>query len=148
MCPRSCVPEAGGRNGGPAPGWRRSRARPRPRSGDRTRGGCQRSGVSVRALRHYEEQGLLTPGRGPGGQREYTEDAVTRVHILQQLYAAGPSSRRIAELLPCIEADTTTEHQRAMLAAEHARIKRQIDHLTTALGRIEKIVEAAADRPA
>ncbi|WP_435830687.1 MerR family transcriptional regulator [Nonomuraea fuscirosea] len=104
--------------------------------------------MSVRALRHYEEQGLLTPGRGPGGQREYTEDAVTRVHILQQLYAAGPSRPRIAELLPCIETDTTTEHQRAMLAAEHARIKRQIDHLTTALGRIEKIVEAAADRPA
>jgi DNA-binding transcriptional MerR regulator len=109
---------------------------------------AQRSGVSVRALRYYEEQGLLTPGRGPGGQREYTEDAVTRVHILQQLYAAGLSSRRIAELLPCIETDTTTEHQRAMLAAEHARIKRQIDHLTTVLGRLEKIVEAAADRPA
>ncbi len=107
---------------------------------------ARRSGVSVRALRYYEEQGLLTPGRGPGGQREYTEDAVERVGILQQLYAAGLSSRRIAELLPCIEAGTTTDHQRAMLDAERARIKQQIDRLTTALARLDEVIKAAAAR--
>lgn len=107
---------------------------------------ARRSGVSVRALRYYEEQGLLMPGRGPGGQREYAEDAVDRVRIFQQLYAAGLSSRRIAELIPCIDADTTTDHQRAILNAERVRIRKQIDQLTTTLARLDEVIEAADSR--
>lgn len=109
---------------------------------------ARRSGVSVRALRYYEEQGLLTPGRSPGGHREYAEDTVDRVRIFQQFYAAGLPSRRIAELLPCIDTDTTTDHQWAMLNAEHARISQHIDQLTTALARLTELIEAAADRRA
>ncbi|GAB3011391.1 MerR family transcriptional regulator [Streptomyces pseudoechinosporeus] len=109
---------------------------------------ARRSGVSVRALRYYEEQGLLTSGRSPGGQREYAEDAVDRVRFIQQLYAAGLPSRRIAELLPCIDTDTTTDHQRAMLNAEHARIRKQIDQLTTTLARLDEVIEAADNRRA
>ncbi|AXK36743.1 MerR family transcriptional regulator [Streptomyces armeniacus] len=107
---------------------------------------ARRSGVSVRALRYYEEQGLLTPGRSPGGQREYTEDAVGRVRIFRQFYAAGLSSRRIAELLPCIDSGTTTDHQWAMLNAERTRIRREIDQLTATLARLDRLVGAAADR--
>jgi len=109
---------------------------------------ARRSGVSVRALRYYEEQGLLAPGRSPGGQREYGEDAVDRVRIFQQLYAAGLPSRRIAELLPCIDTDVTTDHQLAMLNAEHARVRKQVDQLTTVLARLGELIEAAADRRA
>ncbi|MGW0789563.1 MerR family transcriptional regulator [Streptomyces sp. NPDC002911] len=109
---------------------------------------ARRSGVSVRALRYYEEQGLLTSDRSPGGQREYAADALDRVRILQQLYAAGLSSRRIAELLPCIDTDTTTEHQQAMLEAERARIRKQIAQLTTTLARLGELIEAAAGRRA
>ncbi|MEO3765278.1 MerR family transcriptional regulator [Streptomyces sp. B8F3] len=109
---------------------------------------ARRSGVSVRALRYYEEQGLLTPTRSPGGQREYADDAVDRVRFFQQLYAAGLPSRRIAELLPCIDTGTTTGEQRAMLDAERARIRQQIDEYTAALARLDEIVAAAADRRA
>ncbi len=109
---------------------------------------ARRSGVSVRALRYYEEQGLLTPGRSPGGQREYPEDAVDRVRFFQQLYAAGLPSRRIAELLPCIDTGTTTVEQRAMLDAERERIRKQIDGYTAALARLDELVEAAAARRA
>lgn len=34
---------------------------------------ARRTGVSVRALRYYEEQGLLVPARAANGYREYTE---------------------------------------------------------------------------
>jgi DNA-binding transcriptional MerR regulator len=78
---------------------------------------AKRAGVSVRALRYYEEQGLLTSDRSPGGQREYDEQAVDRVRFFQQLYAAGLPSRRIAELLPCVDTGTTTSDQRAEPAA-------------------------------
>ena len=61
-----------------------------------------RTGVSVRALRYYEEQGLLVSERSPSGQRHYPDEAVDRVRLIQQLYAAGLPSRSIAELLPCV----------------------------------------------
>ncbi|MFE9681426.1 MerR family DNA-binding transcriptional regulator [Streptomyces sp. NPDC002701] len=109
---------------------------------------ARRSGVSVRALRYYEEQGLLTPDRGPGGHREYAEGAVDRVRIFQQLYAAGLSSSRIAELIPCIDTDTTTDHQRAMLDAERVRVRQQIDRLTATLARLDDLIEAADSRRA
>ncbi|WP_326796732.1 MerR family transcriptional regulator [Streptomyces sp. NBC_01808] len=107
---------------------------------------ARRSGVSVRALRYYEEQGLLTPTRSPGGQRQYADDTVDRVRFFQQLYAAGLPSRRIAELLPCVDTGTTTGEQRAMLDAERARIRQQIDEYTAALARLDEIVAAAAER--
>lgn len=107
---------------------------------------AQRSGVSVRALRYYEEQGLLVPGRSPGGQREYSQDAVQTVRAIQQLYAAGLSSRRVAELLPCMDTGTTTDHQRAMLKAERDRIRAQIKELTATLARLDELVDAADRR--
>ncbi|AUH45026.1 MerR family transcriptional regulator [Streptomyces sp. CMB-StM0423] len=109
---------------------------------------ARRSGVSVRALRYYEEQGLLTPTRSAGGQRQYPDGTVDRVRFFQQLYAAGLPSRRIAELLPCIDTGTTTGEQRAMLDAERARIRQQIDEYTAALARLDEIVAAAAERRA
>ena len=108
----------------------------------------RRVGASVRALRYYEEQGLLASERGPGGQREYPEEAVERVRFFQQLYAAGLSSRRIAELLPCVTTGTTTAAQRAMLAAERVRIRQRVDELTTALARLDELMLAAQERSA
>jgi DNA-binding transcriptional MerR regulator len=45
-----------------------------------------RAGVSERALRYYEELGLLTPaGRTPGGMRRYSEDDLARVARIREL---------------------------------------------------------------
>src|SRR5690606_30779200 len=66
-----------------------------------------RAGVSVRALRYYEEQGLLRPERTSAGQRVYPESAVERVRFFQDMYAAGLSSRHLAELLPCVDTGRT-----------------------------------------
>jgi DNA-binding transcriptional MerR regulator len=109
---------------------------------------AKRAGVSIRALRYYEEQGLLTSDRSPGGQREYAEEAVDRVRFFQQLYAAGLPSRRIAELLPCIDTGTTNNEQRAMLAAERARIQQRVAELNIALARLDELIAAAEARRA
>ncbi|ADI07370.1 merR family transcriptional regulator [Streptomyces bingchenggensis BCW-1] len=90
-----------------------------------------RAGVSVRSLRYYEEQGLLTSTRSASGQRHYTDDEVERVTFIQRLYAAGLSSRTIYELLPCVDAPSEENSDAALerMAQEHDRLSRHIDEL-------------------
>jgi DNA-binding transcriptional MerR regulator len=102
-----------------------------------------RTGVSVRALRYYEEQGLLTATRNGGGQRHYTAEAVDRVALIQQLYGAGLSSRTIAELLPCVHAKVSTPESRAKLAAERDRIDARIAELVATRDRLDAVITAA-----
>ena len=76
---------------------------------------AERSGVSVRALRYYEEQGLLEADRTPAGQRAYPESAAEKVRFFQQMYAAGLTNRNIAALLSCMDTGHTDAEQRHML---------------------------------
>jgi len=47
-----------------------------------------RAGVSERALRYYQQIGLITPcACSPGGTRRYSEDDLTRVARIRQLQA-------------------------------------------------------------
>ncbi|ASO20247.1 DNA-binding transcriptional MerR regulator [Actinoalloteichus hoggarensis] len=62
----------------------------------------RRTGVHTHQLRYYESQGLLRPGRGAGGYRQYTEDAVLAVRQIRQLLAAGLSTQEIGFLQPCV----------------------------------------------
>ncbi|MFF4054507.1 MerR family transcriptional regulator [Streptomyces sp. NPDC001668] len=90
-----------------------------------------RAGVSVRALRYYEEQGLLASTRSASGQRHYTEYAVERVLFLQRMYAAGLSSRTITELLPCVESpsEETSDAALERMAEERDRLSEHITDL-------------------
>jgi DNA-binding transcriptional MerR regulator len=90
-----------------------------------------RAGVSVRALRYYEEQGLLTSTRSASGQRHYTEYAVERVVFLQRMYAAGLSSRTIIELLPCVDSpsEETSDAALQRMAEERDRLSEHIADL-------------------
>lgn len=103
-----------------------------------------RTGVSVRSLRYYEEQGLLTSLRGPGGHRRFTVEQVDRVVFVQRLYAAGLSSRTIVDLLPCVESpgeDTSTAALDRMLD-ERARLDRHIDDLVRTRGVLDELIAA------
>ncbi|MET8306776.1 MerR family transcriptional regulator [Micromonospora sp. NPDC005173] len=106
-----------------------------------------RTGVSVRALRYYEEQALLIPARSSGGQRHYDDTAIERVHLIQMLYASGLSSRTILDLLPCVDAKVNTPESRAMLNAERERIDQQINQLLQARDRLDAVI-ALSQSPA
>ncbi|MEU5117006.1 MerR family transcriptional regulator [Streptomyces longwoodensis] len=105
------------------------------------------AGVSVRAVRYYEQQGLLTADRSPAGQRLYRQDAIARVRFFQQMYAAGLTSRRITELLPCWDAGHTDADQRAMLRAERERIQARIDELEAARDRLDQVIAQTDTHP-
>ncbi|GAB3938651.1 MerR family transcriptional regulator [Micromonospora vulcania] len=106
-----------------------------------------KTGVSVRALRYYEEQTLLIAPRSGGGQRHYPDSAVDRVELIQTLYAAGLSSRTILDLLPCVDAKVNTPQTRAMLHTERDRIDHQISNLVQARDRLDAVI-AFSESPA
>lgn len=108
---------------------------------------AERAKVSVRSLRYYEQQGLLTPERSDAGQRLYSADAVERVRFFQDMFAAGLSSKRIAELLPCMDLGHTDVQQRAMLHTERERVQEKLDQLTSTLRRLDDLIEITADHP-
>ncbi|MEV5609303.1 MerR family transcriptional regulator [Streptomyces sp. NPDC052225] len=60
------------------------------------------TGVSVRLLRYYEEQGLLTAGRTAGGQRVYDAEAPRTVRRIRAFLDAGLPTRVIGEILTCV----------------------------------------------
>ncbi|WFE65821.1 MerR family transcriptional regulator [Micromonospora sp. WMMD714] len=99
-----------------------------------------RAGVSVRALRYYEEQGLLASTRSPRGQRLYPDHAADRVRLIQNLYPAGLTSTTIARLLPCVDAGVSTPESRALLAAERDRVDVQIAALIRTRERLDEVI--------
>jgi DNA-binding transcriptional MerR regulator len=103
-----------------------------------------RAGVSVRSVRYYEEQGLLTSTRSPSGQRLYTDDEVERVRFLQRLYGAGLSSRTISEVLPCVDSpsDQTTDEAFDRLLRERERINEPIENLLRTRDALDRLIAA------
>lgn len=98
------------------------------------------TGVSVRSLRYYEEQGMLAADRTASGQRVYTAAAVERVQLVQQLFAAGLASRTIVQLLPCVDRGESTPESFALLLAERARITAQLAELQAVRGRLDEVI--------
>ncbi|MGY4720214.1 MerR family transcriptional regulator [Naumannella cuiyingiana] len=63
---------------------------------------AERTGVSARLLRHYENSGILPARRSSAGQRLFDAGAVERVRRIRELLAAGLPVRVIRELVDCI----------------------------------------------
>jgi DNA-binding transcriptional MerR regulator len=59
--------------------------------------------TTTRALRHYEEQGLLRPRRAPSGYRVYDDDDATRVVNIRSLLASGFTLEDIRSFLSLLD---------------------------------------------
>jgi DNA-binding transcriptional MerR regulator len=109
-----------------------------------------RTGVSERSLRYYEAQGLLASDRTPGGHRDFSERAVDRVIRIQELYAAGLHSSKIAKVLPCMRdedggpAARATPALVAELSLERDRIDRMIGDLLRSREVLDEVIATAA----
>lgn len=105
----------------------------------------RRSGVSVRSLRYYEEQGLLSSERSPSGQRHYCEEDVERVLFLQRLYNAGLSSRTILELLPCVDSPSLDNSRAALerMAQEREKLTSHIADLVHTRDALDTLMDRA-----
>ena len=106
---------------------------------------ASRTGASVRSLRYYEQQGLLTSERSPSGQRHFCDEDVQRVLFVQRLLGAGLSSRTIVELLPCVETPSRDNSDAALtrMAQERERLTERIAELITTRDALDAAMERA-----
>lgn len=98
------------------------------------------TGVSVRSLRYYEQRRLLVARRTPGGQRLYEQNAVERVTLIKELFAAGLSSDGVVQLLPCADSGTATPAMVERLICERARIDAEVSRLAATRDRLDQII--------
>lgn len=64
---------------------------------------AKRTGTTTRALRFYEEQGLLTCDRTTSGYRSYAADAVHRVRNIRELLEIGFTIVDVRAFLPYLD---------------------------------------------
>ena len=102
------------------------------------------AGTTPRAIRYYEQQGLLPADRTANGYRVYSPGAVLRVRNIRRLLALGFSTEEAHAFLPCLDRDMdggvfcsasveTIEHKIAVLDGEISALTDMRDRLTSAL---------------
>ncbi|HEY3681613.1 MAG TPA: MerR family transcriptional regulator [Streptosporangiaceae bacterium] len=94
------------------------------------------TGASTRSLRHYEEQGLLSPARGGNGYRDYSEADAVRVRNIRFLLDSGLTLDDARALGPCLDGDIPRA------APSPAMLSRARDRLERLRARIEDLTEA------
>jgi DNA-binding transcriptional MerR regulator len=112
---------------------------------------CERTGLSPRTVRYYEELGLL-PGvrRRAGGRRVYGADQLERLRFIQRLQLLGLSLAEIGELnaVHGLAGSTVAMLERLdqLLARRLAELDGRIAELTRLRDQIEKYRARAASR--
>ncbi|CAM5652513.1 hypothetical protein GCM10010329_10810 [Streptomyces spiroverticillatus] len=98
---------------------------------------AQATGTSTRALRHYEQSGLLTSRREANGYRTYDpERSVVRVRNIRQLLDVGLTLEDVQDFAPCLDGDVLA----AVPSESKLRIAR--DRLSVLNARIAAQTEA------
>ncbi|ANP55536.1 DNA-binding transcriptional MerR regulator [Streptomyces griseochromogenes] len=65
------------------------------------------TGTTPRALRHYEQAGLITSVRTANGYRAYEPRTAVRVRNIRHLLEAGLTLDDVQAFLPCLDGDVT-----------------------------------------
>lgn len=106
------------------------------------------TGASTRALRYYEEQGLLFSSRTPSGYRVYAESDVDRVAYIRMLFAAGLRGSCIAVMLEhiCVSRKMPYAERDPVLLGQlepaRDRLRQEIAERTASLAILERVIEA------
>lgn len=110
---------------------------------------AERTGLSHRTIRYYEEMGLVSPaGRTEGGFRLYDEAGIARLLLITPMKPLGFTIEQIGELLAALDTATATEadpadreRARQVLDEAHAGVEQRIRDLKEATARAESFAE-------
>jgi DNA-binding transcriptional MerR regulator len=110
----------------------------------------QRTGASVRSIRHYDDHGLLATVRASNGYRTFPVKVVTQVRQIQRMIASGFTIEDIRGFPDCMllidgarSCDQITEVQRQRLEA----IDHQIADLEKRRARLIKTLSEGTFPP-
>ncbi|MFD1151766.1 MerR family transcriptional regulator [Saccharothrix hoggarensis] len=96
---------------------------------------ADRTGLSLRTIRYYEEVGLVVPSaRSQGGFRLYTEPDVERLGVIKRMKPLGFQLEEMRELLAILDAlsaadDVDRDEHLDRLAQFHAAAEERCDEL-------------------
>jgi MerR family transcriptional regulator, repressor of the yfmOP operon len=102
---------------------------------------AQRTGLTKRTIRYYEEIGLVTPsGRSEGNYRLYTEADVLRLERIQRMKQSAGFS--LSEILEMLDAEGVRDRirERYHSVADRAERARMLDESISVLSRQRALV--------
>jgi DNA-binding transcriptional MerR regulator len=112
---------------------------------------AERTGLSLRTIRFYEENGLVVPTtRSEGGFRLYSDDDVARLEVIKRMKPLGFSLEEMHQLLNLLhdlsrasEGDRSVLHDRLGMfhAAATARVTALREQLRTAEGFADSLAK-------
>ncbi|WBB80508.1 MerR family transcriptional regulator [Micromonospora sp. WMMD882] len=95
----------------------------------------ERTGVSTRLLRYYEQQGLLQSVRTANGYRHYAPEDIEKVRRIRALLNVGLPLRTVELLLPCVvDATPRVDPCRNLVAT----LRQEVDRLDEASAEIDR----------
>lgn len=95
-----------------------------------------RFGLATHVLRHWEDEGLLTPAERVKGRRYYDESHAARITMILRGKDMGLSLAQIAEIV----AEPNHSEHKAVLRAHRERIVAQIHRLEAARRMIDHAI--------
>lgn len=111
---------------------------------------AERTELSLRTIRHYDEVGLLKPsGRTDGGFRLYTERDCARLMLIRRMKPLGFALEEMAELLRIIDVlddDAGDPALRSQLQLFIERASEQRDKLQRQLDMADEFVDLLRKR--
>ncbi|MBB1259367.1 MerR family transcriptional regulator [Streptomyces alkaliterrae] len=101
---------------------------------------AERTGLSLRTIRHYEDVGLVTPSaRSKGGFRLYTESDVDRLMVIRRMKPLDFSLEEMRELLEIIDRIAAADDGQSA-DDERQRLRERLDsYQKVADARCEKL---------
>jgi len=83
---------------------------------------ARRTGLAVSAIRYYEDQGLIHPGRNSGGQRQFKRSDIRRLSFVKIAQQFGYTLPKIAHLMRALpEGRTPTKRDWEMISRTFRR---------------------------
>ena len=106
---------------------------------------AQRTGVSTKTIRYYEEIGVLPePPRATNGYRRYEEGAADRIGFIQDAQSAGLSLNEIQMILDLRDSgEATCGHVISSLEMRLEDVERQMEDLRRTRSRLGEIIARA-----
>lgn len=96
-------------------------------------------GMTVRALRYYEESGLISPHRTGGNARRYSGAQLERLQMIAGLRLAGVQVAAIGKLIRSDQPQTVTKRVDAIIANRRNDLHAELEQLDAFAVKIKQV---------